>query len=165
MTRIGVYAGSFDPPTLGHLDLIARAARLVDQLHVSIGVHPTRQPMFPADERRALLAQLTSSMSNVTIHTISGLMIDHCRALGATVIVRGLRSGTDLDYEMPIAQANAAMAPEIETVFVATRPEHSFVSASLAREVAHHGGDLTPFVHPVVAEALRAKLVQRANKS
>ena len=158
--RIGVYAGSFDPPTRGHLDVIRRAARLLDRLHVSIGVHPTRQPLFSADERRALLEPLTAGLAGVTIHVFQGLMVDHCHALGATVIVRGLRCGTDLDYETPIAQANAAMAPDIETIFLITRPEQSFVSASLAREVAHHGGDVTPFVEPLVAEALRARVVR-----
>jgi pantetheine-phosphate adenylyltransferase len=162
MTRLAVYAGSFDPPTLGHLDLIQRACGLADRVLVSVGVHPTRKPLFSAEERLELLRQLTSSLPAVEVHTYQGLLVDHCRAVGATMIVRGLRSGVDFEYELPIAQANAVMAPGVETVLLATRPEHSFVSASLAREIAGHGGDIARFVDPLVAEALRRKFVKPA---
>lgn len=155
--RVAVYAGSFDPPTRGHLDLIERGSRLADRLLVSIGVHPTRKPLFSTEERLALLGRLTAALPGVEVHTYSGLLVDHCRAHGVTLIVRGLRSGVDLDYELPIAQANAAMAPQIETIFLPTRPEHSFVSASLAREIASHKGDIERFVTPEIAAALRAK--------
>jgi pantetheine-phosphate adenylyltransferase len=155
-----VYAGSFDPPTRGHLDLIRRASSLVGRLLVAIGVHPTRRSLFSADERLDLLRLLTASLPNVEIQTFQGLLIDHCRAVGATVIVRGLRSGVDFDYEQPMAQANQAMAPEIETIFLMPRPEHGFVSASLAREIAGHGGDVSRLVEPPVAEALRQKFVR-----
>jgi pantetheine-phosphate adenylyltransferase len=157
---LGVYAGSFDPPTLGHLDLIQRASALVGRLVVAVGVHPTRKPLFSAEERVALLRELLAGRASIEVQTYQGLLVDHCRVIGAQVIVRGLRGGMDLDYELPIAQANQAMAPEIETIFLAPRPEHGFVSASLAREIAGHGGDVSRFVAPPVAEALRRKFVK-----
>ncbi|MCS6899817.1 MAG: pantetheine-phosphate adenylyltransferase [Myxococcales bacterium] len=155
-----IYAGSFDPPTRGHLDLIRRASPLVGRLLVAIGSHPTRRSLFSVDERLALLHQLLAPLPNVEVQTFQGLLVEHCRAVGATVILRGLRSGADLDYELPMAQANQVMAPEIETLFLLPRPEHSFVSASLAREIASHGGDVSRFVEPLVADALQRKLVQ-----
>jgi pantetheine-phosphate adenylyltransferase len=157
-----LYAGSFDPPTRGHLDLIARAAPLFERLIVAVGVHPTRKPLFSAEERLDLLRRLTAGLPSVEVQTFQGLLVDRCRAVGATVIIRGLRNGVDLDYEFPIAQANQAMAPGVETLFLLPRPEHSFVSASLAREIAGHGGDVSRFVVPEVAEVLRQKFVKAA---
>lgn len=155
---VAVYAGSFDPPTRGHLDMIARAARLFDKLIVSVGVHPTRRPLFSADERIALLRALVLELGEgVEISSFSGLLVEHCKQQGANVIVRGLRSAVDFDYEMQLAYGNHDQDAAIETVFLPTRHEHSFVSASLAREIASHGGNLDRYVVPVVADALRAK--------
>lgn len=156
-----VYAGSFDPPTRGHLDLIERAAPLVSKLVVSIGIHPSRKPLFTPEERLELLRTVTAALPNIEVCTFQGLLVDHCRAIGANLILRGLRNSVDFEYELPIAQANQAMAPGIETLFLAPRPEHSFVSASLAREIAGHGGDVSRLVTPPVAEVLRRKFVKR----
>jgi pantetheine-phosphate adenylyltransferase len=155
---VAIYAGSFDPPTRGHLDIITRAARMFPRLVVAIGVHPTRKPLFTGEERVELLRACTAGLAGVEVEIFRGLLVERAAEVGATVIVRGLRSVVDFDYEMPIAQANADMRPAIETIFLPTRPADSFVSASIVREIAGHGGDVTRLVHPAVAAALRAKL-------
>jgi pantetheine-phosphate adenylyltransferase len=157
---IAVYAGSFDPPTKGHIDIMERAARLFGGVIVAIGVHPTRRPLFSADERVALLRQITAGMSNVEVQTFSGLLVQHCRSVGAKVIVRGLRVMTDFEYELQIAHGNADLAPELETVFLPTHTHQSFISASLVREIASHGGDVSRYAVPVVCEALRGKFAK-----
>jgi pantetheine-phosphate adenylyltransferase len=154
---IAVYASSFDPVTLGHLDLIERASKLFQTVRVAIGVHPTRHPLFTVDERVALLEEVTRHLTNVTIERFDGLLIQYCRAVGARVIVRGLRAATDFEYELQIAHANADMEPTVDTVFLPTRANYGFVSASLVREIASHGGDVSHYAPPVVCDALRKK--------
>jgi pantetheine-phosphate adenylyltransferase len=156
-TRIAVYAGSFDPATFGHLDLIERAAALFENVTVAIGVHPTKSPLFSPDERIALLKAITAHLPNVTVDSFDGLLIHYCTAKGAGVIVRGLRVTTDFEYELQIAHANADLAPNVDTVFLPTRTRHGFVSASLVREIASHGGDVSRYAPPVVCEALATK--------
>jgi pantetheine-phosphate adenylyltransferase len=155
--RLAVYAGSFDPATLGHLDLIERAAAIFQNVIVAIGVHPTKRPLFSAEERLALIKQVTSHLPNVTVDSFDGLLIQYCVAKGASVIVRGLRVTTDFEYELQIAHANADLSPEIDTVFLPTRTKHGFVSASLVREIASHGGDISRYAPKVVCEALTTK--------
>jgi pantetheine-phosphate adenylyltransferase len=155
--RLAVYAGSFDPATLGHLDLIERASALFENVIVSIGVHPTKQPIFSADERRHLITSVTSHLPNVTVDQFDGLLIQYCIDKGASVIVRGLRVTTDFEYELQIAHANADLGPEIDTIFLPTRTKHGFVSASLVREIASHGGDVSRYAPQVVCEALARK--------
>ncbi len=155
--RVAVYAGSFDPPTTGHLDLIERGARLFERLVVAIGVHPTKRPLFSPAERVALLTEISRHLPNIEVMTFEGLLIDHCRRIGAHVIVRGLRAATDFEYELQIAHANADMYPEVETLFLPTRTNYGFVSASLVREIAMHDGDVSRYAAPPVAAALRAK--------
>lgn len=155
--RIAVYAGSFDPATLGHLDLIERAAVLFENVIVAIGVHPTKQPLFSADERVALLESITQHLPNVIVDSFDGLLIQYCTRKGAGVIVRGLRVTTDFEYELQIAHANADLAPQVDTVFLPTRTRHGFVSASLVREIASHGGDVSRYAPPLVCEALAKK--------
>jgi len=155
--RIAVYAGSFDPATLGHLDLIERASALFENVIVAIGVHPTKHPLFSADERVALLKEITQHLPNVTVDRFDGLLIHYCTQKGASLIVRGLRVTTDFEYELQIAHANADLAPEVDTVFLPTRTRHGFVSASLVREIASHGGDVTRYAPAVVCEALEKK--------
>lgn len=154
---IAVYAGSFDPVTLGHLDLIERASQLFQSVRVAIGVHPTRHPLFTVDERVALLEEVTRHLTNVRIERFDGLLIQYCRAVGARVIVRGLRAATDFEYELQIAHANADMEPTVDTVFLPTRANYGFVSASLVREIASHGGDVSHYAPEPVREALRKK--------
>jgi pantetheine-phosphate adenylyltransferase len=156
-TRIGLFPGSFDPITNGHVDLIVRAAALFDEVVVAIGRHPTRQPLFTLDERLELLRAATSGLAGVRVDSYDGLLADFAASIGARAIVRGLRSSTDFDYELPIAQANQAMRPDVDTVFLPTRPVHGFVSASIVREIASHGGPFAPFVPAAVADALAKK--------
>lgn len=154
---LAVYAGSFDPATLGHLDLIERAAALFDNVIVAIGVHPTKHPLFSATERRGLIEQIVGHLPNVTVDAFDGLLIEYCAAKDASVIVRGLRVTTDFEYELQIAHANADLRPSIDTIFLPTRTKHGFVSASLVREIASHGGDVSRYAPKVVCEALSKK--------
>jgi pantetheine-phosphate adenylyltransferase len=156
-TRLAVYAGSFDPVTLGHLDLIERAAALFSDVVVAIGIHPTRSPLFSADERTDLLKRVAAHLKNVTVESFDGLLIDFCKARHARVIVRGLRAATDFEYELQIAHANADLAPGIDTIFLPTRTNYGFVSASLVREIASHGGDVSRYAPAVVCDALKQK--------
>ena len=154
---LAVYAGSFDPATLGHLDLIERAAALFDNVIVAIGVHPTKSPLFSAEERKELIVSIASHIPNVVVDSFDGLLIEYCASKNASVIVRGLRVTTDFEYELQIAHANADLRPQIDTIFLPTRTKHGFVSASLVREIASHGGDVSRYAPAVVCEALKAK--------
>jgi pantetheine-phosphate adenylyltransferase len=155
--RLAVYAGSFDPATLGHLDLIERASALFQNVIVAIGVHPTKHPLFTAEERLAMLNTVVGHLPNVEVDCFDGLLIQYCTKKGASVIVRGLRVTTDFEYELQIAHANADLAPKVDTVFLPTRTKHGFVSASLVREIASHGGDVSRYAPEVVCEALTKK--------
>ncbi len=154
---LAVYAGSFDPATLGHLDLIERASALFENVIVAIGVHPTKQPLFSAEERLALIRGVTAHLPNVKVDSFDGLLIHYCIAKGAGVIVRGLRVTTDFEYELQIAHANADLCPQVDTVFLPTRTKHGFVSASLVREIASHGGDVSRYAPEAVCQALTKK--------
>jgi len=157
IARLAVYAGSFDPITLGHTDLVERASALFSDVIVAMGVHPTRSPLFTVDERVALVAEACKPYPNVRVDSFDGLLIDYCSKVGARVIVRGLRAATDFEYELQIAHANADLRPEIDTIFLPTRTKHGFVSASLVREIASHGGDVSRYAPKVVCDALAAK--------
>ncbi len=162
MTRIGFYSGSFDPVTLGHTDVIRRAAALVDELVIGIGINPGKAPMFTDAERVSMLeaevAEIAqASGTNISVVTFSGLAVAAARAHKATVIVRGLRDGTDFDYEMQMAGMNGEMAPEVQTVFVAASPNVRHIAANLVRAIASLGGDASAFVSPAVLARLKAK--------
>lgn len=159
---LAVYAGSFDPATLGHLDLIERAAALFDNVIVAIGVHPTKHPLFSAEERKALIQSIASHIPNVVVDSFDGLLIEYCASKNASVIVRGLRVTTDFEYELQIAHANADLRPQIDTIFLPTRTKHGFVSASLVREIASHGGDVSRYAPAVVCDALKKKFKPKA---
>jgi pantetheine-phosphate adenylyltransferase len=152
-----VYAGSFDPITFGHLDLIERASKLFGRVIIAIGKHPTKKSLFSFAERMDLLREVTQSIPGVQIESFDGLLIHYCERVGARVIVRGLRAATDFEYELQIAHANADMAPNIDTIFLPTRTNYGFVSASLVREIASHGGDVSHYVPAPVCAALKAK--------
>jgi pantetheine-phosphate adenylyltransferase len=154
---LAVYAGSFDPVTLGHLDLIERSSRIFDEVIVAIGRHPTKKALFTFNERMALLRGVTEAFHNVRVESFDGLLIHFCEQIGARVIVRGLRAATDFEYELQIAHANADMVPRVDTVFLPTRTNYGFVSASLVREIASHGGDATRYAPKLVCEALVKK--------
>lgn len=152
-----VYAGSFDPVTNGHLDVMRRAAMLFESLVVAVGVHPTRNPLFSLEERLDLLREVTSDLPNVTVSHFSGLLINYCQEAEASVLIRGLRHGLDFEYELQIAQANKDMAPHVETVFLPSALKYGFLTASLVREIASHGGDVSRYAPEVVCRALTSK--------
>lgn len=162
MSRTGFYSGSFDPVTLGHTDVISRAAELVDHLVIGIGVHTAKKPLFSSDERVAMLRTETVLIADKTgteieIVTFDNLAVDAARGAGATVIFRGLRDGTDFDYEMQMAGMNGAIAPDIQTVFVAASPSVRHIAANLVRQVAMMGGSVESFVSSHVEKRLREK--------
>jgi pantetheine-phosphate adenylyltransferase len=159
LERLAVYAGSFDPVTLGHLDLIERAAALFSDVIVAIGVHPSRDPLFTIEERLRLVSVVSTHLGNVKVESFDGLLIEYCKKREARVIVRGLRAATDFEY------ANADLCPEIDTIFLPTRTKNGFISASLVREIASHGGDASRYAPAVVCEALREKFKPGAKGS
>jgi pantetheine-phosphate adenylyltransferase len=153
--RRALFPGTFDPVTLGHLDVVRRAAQLFARVTVAVARHPTKRELLPVEERLALLRAVTAELgSHVDVATLDGLVVQGCRELGATVIIRGVRSASDLDYELQMARTNRALAPEIETVLLASSPEHAHISSTLVRQVAEMGGALTQFVPDAVARAL-----------
>jgi len=157
MSFVAVYAGSFDPVTLGHVDLIERSASLFDEVVVAVGLHATKKALFTPEERVALLREVASHVKNVRIESFDGLLIHFCERIGARAIVRGLRAVTDFEYELQIAHANADIQPRIDTVFLPTRTNYGFVSASLVREIASHGADVSHYAPGPVCEALKRK--------
>lgn len=166
MKRIGFYSGSFDPVTNGHMDVIARAARMVDTLVIGIGVHPGKTPLFSTDEKVAMLeAEIApiakSTGCRIDIVTFAGLTVDAAREAGATVIFRGLRDGTDLDYEMQMAGMNGTMAKAIDTVFLPASPDVRHITATLVRQIAAMGGNVSGFVSREVGRRLKAKTARK----
>ena len=166
MPTIALYTGTFDPVTNGHLDVVRRAAALADRLVVAIGIHSSKSPIFTAAERREMLEEVCGPVAReggvaVEVVTYDDLAIEAARRHGATLLVRGLRDGTDLDYEMQMGAMNEAMAPEIRTVFVPASPAVRPITATLVRQVAQMGGDVSPFVPPVVAARIAAKFPKR----
>jgi pantetheine-phosphate adenylyltransferase len=162
MTRIGFYSGSFDPVTLGHVDVMRRALALVDKLVIGIGVHPGKTPMFTVAERTAMLKAETKIAAKefgavIEVVTFDGLVVDAARKAGARAIFRGLRDATDFDYEMQMSGMNGAMAGDIDTVFLPASPEVRHITATLVRQIAQMGGDVKHFVSRDVAKALKAK--------
>ena len=162
--RTGFCSGSFDPVTLGHCDVIVRALQLVDKLVIGIGVHPGKAPMFTIEERIEMLRteaeRLGANDGIVNVVTFSGLTVSAAREAEATVIFRGLRDGSDFDYEMQMAGMNAAMAPDIGTVFLPASPGVRHITATLVRQIAALGGDVSPFVSKDIATRLAAKARQ-----
>jgi pantetheine-phosphate adenylyltransferase len=161
-TELAIYAGSFDPATNGHLDLVDRASRLFNQVIVAVGVNSTRTPLFTKDERIDLLTSVCRPYPNVTVQAFDGLLVNFARGIGARVIVRGLRAGSDFEYELQIAHANADLAPELDTVFLPTRTNYGFISASLVRDIARNGGEVERYAPKEVCVALRRKYGQTA---
>ncbi len=155
--RTAVCPGSFDPVTNGHLDIIARAARLFDEVTVGVLVNPAKQGMFGVDERVTMLREVLADLPQVRVETFEGLLVDFCRERGIGAIVKGLRAVTDFDYELQMAQMNTSLSG-VETVFVPTSPEWSFLASSLVKEVAGHGGDVSGLVPPSVLKRMRDRL-------
>jgi len=158
MTRIAVYAGSFDPITNGHLDLVERGLRLFDQVILAVGHNPNKRRFFPLEERLEMLRAATSGLERLEVDVFQGLLVDYCRRRGATAILRGLRSVTDLEFEFQIGLANQDMAPEVDTVFLLTDPKNIFVSSSLVREIATNGGNVARYVPAAALAALQRRI-------
>ena len=152
-----VCPGSFDPVTLGHIDVFERASAQFDEVVVAVLVNPNKQGMFTADERIAMIEESTSHLTNLSVECGSGLVVDFVKSRGLTAIVKGLRTGTDFEYELQMAQMNRHVAG-VDTFFVATTPRYSFVSSSLAKEVAALGGDVSELLPDAVNRRLAAKL-------
>lgn len=158
MTTKAIYPGTFDPVTLGHLDIVTRAALMFDQVILAIAASPGKKPMFSLDERVALASEVMRHLPNVKVVGFSDLMANFAREQQANVLVRGLRAVSDFEYEMQLAQMNRHLLPTLESVFLMPSEGFSFVSSSLVKEVARHGGDVTAFLPACVHQALLAKL-------
>ena len=156
--RRAICPGSFDPVTLGHLDIVGRASRIYDEVVVGVLVNQSKKSLFTVDERIELLRQATDTYGNVRVDSFTGLLVDYCRTHDIPVIVKGLRAVSDFDYELQMAQMNRDLAA-VETMFMATNPLYSFLSSSLVKEVATYGGDVSKLVPENVAAALAERLV------
>ncbi|MBA3891318.1 MAG: pantetheine-phosphate adenylyltransferase [Gemmatimonadaceae bacterium] len=161
MSRIAVYAGSFDPITRGHEDLMVRSLEFVDRLVVAVATNVTKQPLFTHDERVAMIREATGHNPRIEVREFHGLLVDFAREVGALLLIRGLRAVSDFEYEFQMALMNRHLAPQLETIFMIPSLDTTYISASLVREVARFGGPVDDLVHPSVAEALRQKLGQR----
>ncbi|WP_108652503.1 pantetheine-phosphate adenylyltransferase [Dongshaea marina] len=157
MTIRVIYPGTFDPITNGHTDLIARASRLFDQVIVGVAASPSKKPLFDLEERVEMARQVTSVYPNVSIIGFSGLLVDLAKQSNANVLLRGLRAVSDFEYEFQLANMNRRLMPELESVFLTPAEENSFISSSIIKEVALHGGDVSQFVDPRVKERLLAR--------
>ncbi len=157
MQKRAVYPGSFDPVTLGHLDIITRAAEAVDELIIGVLENRAKIALFSVEERVKMLQIITDSLPNVRVESFHGLSVDFAKMQGAGFIVRGLRAITDFDYELQMAQTNRIMAPEIDTIFFATNLEYAYLSSTTVKEVASYGGDITKFVPEYVAREVVAR--------
>jgi pantetheine-phosphate adenylyltransferase len=161
--HLAVYTGVFDPVHLGHLDVIRRGARLVDRLLVGVGDNPEKTPLFNQDERVELIRLVTRDMANVEVRPFSGLAVRFVHSIGARVMLRGIRTTSDMEYEFDMSLTNLALDPKIETVFLMAAPQYSHISGTLLRQIAAFGGDLSSFVSPEVQQALldRARQLRR----
>lgn len=158
MTKLAVYPGSFDPITLGHVDIIERISKLYDQTVVLISRAPNKSFLFTPEERKELIEKSLSHLKNVRVDVHSGLTVDYMKSHGYSVIVRGLRAVVDFEYELTMANMNKTLAPDIETLIVFADPRYNFLSSRGVKEVAQHGGPLHSLVPQVVIEALNKKL-------
>lgn len=155
--RIGVYPGSFDPVTLGHLDVIYRSSKLVDKLIIGVLNNSAKKPLFTVEERVTMLEEATKEFDNVVVESFDGLLVDFADLKGANVIIRGLRAITDFEYELQIAQTNHKVNPKVDTLFLTTSVEYSYVSSSVVREIGMYGGDISSFVPANVVERVYEK--------
>ncbi len=144
--RRAIYPGSFDPVTFGHIDMIERSAKIVDELVVAILNNSAKNPLFSVEERVSMLKEITNHVPNVKIQFFDGLLIDYAKKIEATIIIRGLRAVTDFEYELQIAQTNRIVSSEIDTIFLTTSLEYAYLSSTIVKEVASYGGDISHFV-------------------
>ena len=161
MPKVALYAGSFDPITNGHADLIRRSLKFADTLVVAVLVNSSKQPTFTTEERMGLVRDAVDHDPRVNVVTFSGLLVEFARREGIGMVIRGLRAASDFEYEYQMALMNRHLAPDLETIFMVPSIETTYVSSSLVREVARFGGDVSSLVHPAVARALREKFAPR----
>jgi pantetheine-phosphate adenylyltransferase len=161
MKRVAIYAGSFDPVTLGHMDLIKRSLDFVDNLIVAVAVNVAKKPLFSIEERAAFIRTAVANDPRVDVREFDGLLADFARAMDARLLIRGLRAVSDFEYEYQMALMNRHLHEGLETVFMVPSLDTTYISASMVREVAQFGGNVTGLVHPAVATALRAKFPSR----
>ncbi len=162
--RTAIYAGTFDPLTRGHMDLIERAAKIVDRLVVAVAVHSRKTALFTVNERLAMARAVCKRWPNVEVDSFDGLLVQYARRKGIHVLVRGLRAFSDFEFEFQMALTNRKLAPDIETIFLMPNEDYSYVSSSTVREVAQFGGDTSDFVAPLVEQALKKKLRTKRKK-
>ncbi len=156
-----IYPGSFDPVTLGHLDVIKRASKITDQLIVGVLNNNSKNKLFSVEERVKMLEEATKDIPNVRIQSFEGLLIDFAKKEQCQVIIRGIRATTDFEYELQMAQSNRIMAPELDTLFLTTSLEYAYLSSSIAKEVAMYGGDITKFLPDNVVDKLKEKVANK----
>ena len=159
-----IYPGSFDPVTYGHLDIIERAASIADELIVGVLQNKAKTPLFSVEERVTILCEVTKNLKNVKIVPFEGLLIDFAKQMDAKVIVRGLRAITDFEYELQMSQTNRKLNADVETLFLTTSLDYSYLSSTTVKEVASYGGDISQFVPEIVAEKVTEKIKERRSK-
>lgn len=152
-----IYPGSFDPITFGHIDIIERAANIVDELVVGVLCNSAKNPLFSLDERVSMIEEMTKDLPNVTVSSFNGLLVDYMREIGATINIRGLRAVTDFEYELQIAQTNHVQNPDMETIFLTTNLKYSYLSSTIVKEFASYGGDISKFVPEPIIEKIYKK--------
>lgn len=153
-----IYPGSFDPVTFGHLDIITRSAKLVDELIVGVLINNAKSPLFSVEERVKILEKTVENIPNVKVVPFEGLLVEFVRKMEAQMVIRGLRAITDFEYELQMAQTNHKLEPEMETIFLTTRVEYSYLSSSTVKEVAAFGGDISQFVPDIVIKRMQDKM-------
>lgn len=159
--RVGVYPGSFDPVTLGHLDIIERSSKIVDKLIVGVLNNNSKTPLFSADERVNMLKEVTSHIPNVEVQAFSGLLVDFAKKNDACIVVRGLRAITDFEYELQMSQTNRIISPDIDTIFFTTNLKYAYLSSSTVKEVAQFGGDISKFLPEKVISHMQEKFKEQ----
>jgi len=162
MRVTAIYPGTFDPMTVGHVDVAGRASQIFDDVIVAIGANSSKSPFFSLDERVSMATDILADIGNVTVQSFDGLLVDFVAEVKGKVIVRGLRAISDFDYEVQIAGVNRHLSPDVETVFIAASQDYTFLSSSIVREIARHKGDVSDFVHPLVLDAFKAKNAELA---
>lgn len=160
MTVKAIYPGTFDPLTNGHSDLVERAAKMFDEVILAIAYNPNKKPFFPLEQRVELAKQVLGHLDNVQVIGFTGLLADLAKQQNAQVLVRGLRAVADFEYEFQLANMNRRLNPDLESVFLTPAEGNTFISSTLVKEVAIHNGDISQFVHPVIADALKEKLAK-----
>jgi pantetheine-phosphate adenylyltransferase len=156
--KLGIYAGTFDPITHGHADIISRSLSVFDQVMVAVAPNPTKRPLFTLEERIEMVRLVTKELPGVQVTSFEGLLVEFVRRMGAQAVIRGLRAISDFEYEFQMALVNRKLDSSIETVFFMPREEYSYLTSSLIKDVGRHGGDLNKFLHPDVARRLQERL-------